>query len=175
MATERTATTTWTGDLVNGRGSVTLGSGIASEMPATWASRTSRSEGMTSPEELVAAAHASCFSMALTHGLTQSGYHATTLEVSATVTLEEVDGVPTITTSDLEVEGAVPEVDAATFMQIATDAGKNCPMSRALGPLEISVRATLIHVEEEPDAEDSSGDPVLDDAEPGDLDSHDVA
>jgi osmotically inducible protein OsmC len=164
MATEQTATCSWTGTLVEGRGSVSLASGAAADLPATWASRTTRSDGMTSPEELVAAAHASCFSMALTHGLSESGFTPETLEVSATVRLEEIEGVPTITTSDLDVTGVVPGIDAGTFIQVATDAGRNCPVSRALGPLEISVRATL-----------ESGDGVLDDPEAGDLDAHDVA
>ena len=174
MASERSATCVWTGELVDGRGSVSLGSGVASELPATWASRTSRSDGMTSPEELVAAAHASCFSMALSHGLSQSGYTPERLEVSATITLEEVDGVPTITTSDLDVVGVVPEIDAASFIQVATDAGRNCPMSRALGPLEISVRAVLAEPEDE-DEDAALGDGMLDDAESGDLDPDDVA
>ena len=175
MASERTATCVWTGELIHGRGSVSLASGAASEMPATWASRTSRSDGMTSPEELVAAAHASCFSMALSHGLSQSGHTPERLEVSATVRLEEVEGVPTITTSDLDVVGVVPEIDAASFMMLATEAGRNCPMSRALGPLEISVRAVLAEEEEDEDEGDGSDDAMLDDPEPGDLDPHDVA
>jgi osmotically inducible protein OsmC len=166
MATERSATCTWTGDLVGGRGSVSLGSGAATDLPATWASRTSRSDGMTSPEELIAAAHASCFSMALTHGLTDGGFAAERLEVSATVTLEELEGVPTITTSDIDVTGAVPGIDPGTFILLATDAGRNCPVSRALGPLEISVRAVLA---------EASDDGVLDHPEPLDLDADDVA
>jgi lipoyl-dependent peroxiredoxin len=144
MATERSAICTWTGELVSGHGDITFDSGAVTDLPVTWASRTSEPGGLTSPEELVAAAHASCFSMALTHGLSEAGFTASRLEVSSTVTLDQVDGIPTITTSDLVVEGLVPDIDAATFIQVATDAGKNCPMSRALGPLEISVTAMLV-------------------------------
>ena len=140
---ERSATCNWFGNLVQGSGLVEGISGALGELPVTWASRTSRAEGRTSPEELIAAAHASCFSMALSHGLTQGGSPPDELHVTATVTLEEVDGVPTITTSDLVVTGVVPGIDASEFIQAATEAGKNCPVSRALGALDISVTATL--------------------------------
>src|SRR5919201_391692 len=90
---ERTATTVWEGDLAHGNGVLSLTSGAASDLPVTWASRTERSEGKTSPEELVAAAHASCFSMALSHALAESGHAPERLDVSATVTLS-LDGGP---------------------------------------------------------------------------------
>jgi lipoyl-dependent peroxiredoxin len=140
---ERTATCSWDGDLVHGAGVVTGASGALGDLPVTWASRTERSDGKTSPEELIAAAHASCFSMALSHGLAQAGNPPDHLDVQATVTLEERDGAPTITRSDLSVTGRVPGLDAGGFIQAATDAGKNCPVSRALAPLDISVTATL--------------------------------
>jgi osmotically inducible protein OsmC len=147
MATERTATCVWSGELVYGDGSVTLESGAAGELPVTWASRTSRAEGMTSPEELIAAAHAACFSMALSFGLSQEGHAAERLEVSATVTLDAIEGVPTITASDIVVDAAVPGISPEAFIQLATEAGKNCPVSRALGPLAISVTANLVEPE----------------------------
>ena len=87
---ERTATTVWEGDLAHGNGVLSLKSGAAPDLPVTWASRTERSDGKTSPEELIAAAHASCFSMALSHELAQAGNPPERLDVSATVTL--VDG-----------------------------------------------------------------------------------
>jgi lipoyl-dependent peroxiredoxin len=140
---ERTATCRWDGDLAHGGGMVTGASGALGELPVTWASRTERSDGKTSPEELIAAAHASCFSMALSHGLTEAGNPPEHLEVSATVTLDLVNGAPTVTASDLVVSGRVAGVDAEGFIQAATDAGKNCPISRALGSVDISVTATL--------------------------------
>ncbi len=144
MATaERTATCNWDGDLAHGSGVVVGASGALDDLAVTWASRTERSDGKTSPEELIAAAHASCFSMALAHGLTEAGNAPEHLQVSAKVTLDEQDGAPTITTSDLVVTGRVPGLDAEGFIQAATEAGKNCPVSRALGPVDISVTATL--------------------------------
>ena len=140
---ERTATCSWDGDLAHGNGVVVGSSGALDDLAVTWASRTQRSDGKTSPEELIAAAHASCFSMALAHGLTEAGNPPEHLEVNATVTLDEVDGAPTITTSDLIVSGRVPGLNAEGFIQAATEAGKNCPVSRALGPVDISVTATL--------------------------------
>jgi osmotically inducible protein OsmC len=140
---ERTANTRWDGDLAHGNGKVTGASGALGELPVTWASRTERSDGKTSPEELVAAAHAACFSMALSHTLTQGGNPPDHLEVSAKVTLDERDGAPTVTTSELTVTGTVPGIDQAAFTQAAADAGENCPISRALAGVDISVEATL--------------------------------
>ena len=139
---ERTANTAWDGDLPHGSGTVTATSG-AFELPVTWASRTERSEGKTSPEELIAAAHAACYSMALSHGLGEAGNPPEHLDVSSKVTLDLVDGAPTVTTSELTVKGRVPGIDQATFEQAAFDAGRNCPVSRALSGIEITVDATL--------------------------------
>ncbi len=147
MEAERTATCRWEGDLASGRGVLAGGSGALSELPVTWASRTGRAGGRTSPEELIAAAHASCFSMALAHGLGEAGTPAEWLEVSATVLLEERDGAPTVTASELDVTGRVPGLEAVGFIHAATEAGKSCPVSRALGTLEISVHATLAEPE----------------------------
>jgi osmotically inducible protein OsmC len=140
---ERRASTDWEGDLAHGQGAVKLDSGALDSFEVTWASRTERSQGKTSPEELVAAAHASCFSMALSHGLTQAGHAPERLSVSAKVTLDERDGAPTVTTSELTVTGTVPGIDQSQFEQAAADAGENCPISRALAGVEITVNATL--------------------------------
>ncbi len=139
---ERTANTAWDGDLPHGSGTVTATSG-AFELPVTWASRTQRSEGKTSPEELIAAAHAACYSMALSHGLGEAGTPPEHLDVSSKVTLDIVEGAPTVTTSELTVNGRVPGVDQAAFEQAAFDAGRNCPVSRALSGIKITVNATL--------------------------------
>jgi lipoyl-dependent peroxiredoxin len=140
---ERSATTEWDGDLAHGYGTVKVDSGAFDTFPVTWASRTERSDGKTSPEELVAAAHASCFSMALAHGLTQAGHTPEHLAVNAKVTLDERDSAPTVTTSELTVTGRVPGIDQAAFEQAAAEAGRDCPISRALGGVEITVNATL--------------------------------
>ena len=141
---ERTATCSWDGDLAHGNGTVTGASGGLGDLPVTWASRTERSDGKTSPEELVAAAHASCYSMALSHGLTEAGNPPEHLDVSAKVTLDLKDGAPTVTTSEITVSGRVPNIDQQAFERAANDAGKNCPISRALGSVEITVSATLL-------------------------------
>ena len=140
---ERTAEAVWQGDLAHGTGTVNGSSGALTDLEVTWASRTERSAGKTSPEELVAAAHASCFSMALAHELSQAGHAPQQLEVAARVTLDEQDGQPTVTTSHLTVAGHVPGIDQEEFIKAATSAGKNCPISRALQGVEISVEATL--------------------------------
>jgi osmotically inducible protein OsmC len=141
---ERTAQTTWEGSLTKGGGRVTGASGGFGELPVTWASRTERSAGQTSPEELIAAAHSSCFAMALSHELGQGGHEPQRLEVTAVVTLEMVDDAPTVTRSALTVAGSVPGIDAAGFEAAAQAAGKNCPISRLLaGGAQITGAATL--------------------------------
>jgi lipoyl-dependent peroxiredoxin len=140
---ERSATTGWDGDLAHGNGTVNGASGALDALSVTWASRTERSDGKTSPEELIAAAHSSCFSMALAHGLTEAGNAPEHLDVTAKVALDLVDGAPTVTTSELTVSGRVPGIDQAAFEQAASDAGKNCPISRALAGVQITVNATL--------------------------------
>jgi osmotically inducible protein OsmC len=140
---ERSATTAWDGDLPHGSGVLNGTSGALTDLSVTWASRTQRSEGKTSPEELIAAAHSSCFSMALSNELSQGGNDPEHLEVTAKVTLDEKDGAPTVTTSELTVTGRVPGIDQSAFEQAAHTAGQNCPISRALAGLVISVTATL--------------------------------
>ena len=145
---ERRAEVTWEGSLIEGKGNIdSVGSGALSDLPVTWASRTERSDGKTSPEELIAAAHASCFSMALSGGLTKGGNTPERLHVTAVCTADRVDGALTITNVDLEVTGRVPGLDAEGFEKAANDAKENCPVSRALkGSVQLSVKA---HLEEE--------------------------
>jgi osmotically inducible protein OsmC len=139
---ERTANTIWEGDLAHGNGTTSLASGAAPDLPVTWASRTQRSDGKTSPEELIAAAHASCFSMALSNGLAEAGNTAERLDVSATVTLD-TDAIK-IVSSHITVRGVVPGLDADGFAQAAQGAAEGCPVSGALkGNLEITVDAQL--------------------------------
>jgi osmotically inducible protein OsmC len=140
---ERSATTGWDGDLAHGAGTVNGASGALDDLAVTWASRTERSDGKTSPEELIAAAHSSCFSMALSHGLSEAGNAPEHLDVTSKVTLDLKDGAPTVTTSELTVKGRVPGVDQAGFEEAAQEAGKNCPISRALAGVQITVHATL--------------------------------
>jgi osmotically inducible protein OsmC len=142
---ERSAQTIWEGSLTKGAGRVSGASGALGELPVTWASRTERSNGQTSPEELIAAAHSSCFAMALSHELTQGGNEPEQLDVSAVVTLDRVDDAPTVTRSALTVSGRVPGLDAAGFEAAAQGAGANCPISRLLagGSAEITVDASL--------------------------------
>jgi osmotically inducible protein OsmC len=140
---ERSATTGWDGDLAHGAGTLNGASGALNDLAVTWASRTERSDGKTSPEELIAAAHSSCFSMALSHGLSEAGNAPEHLDVTAKVTLDLKDGAPTVTTSELTVKGRVPGVDQAGFEEAAQEAGRNCPVSRALAGVQITVNATL--------------------------------
>ena len=140
---QRSATTVWEGNLPRGRGNLSGASGALTDLGVTWASRTERSNGQTSPEELIAAAHSSCFSMALSNELSQGGHDPDRLEVTAQVTLDERDGAPTVTTSELTVTGTVPGIDQAGFEAAAQEAGKNCPISRALAGVQISVDAKL--------------------------------
>ena len=145
MAAERTATSVWQGGLAQGSGKVALKSGaVAEELPVTWASRTERSEGKTSPEELIAAAHAACFSMALSHELGQAGHEPEQLDVSATATFDQVGDAFKVTTMKLSVRGRVPGIDESGFREAAEAAKEGCPVSGALkGNVEISLEASL--------------------------------
>ncbi len=145
MAEIRSASVVWTGDLQSGSGIITyVTSGVISRLPVTWAARTSAHDGKTSPEELLAAAHASCFSMAFSSRLAKNGTPATQLDVKAEVTFAQGDAGWKVASSHLTVSGDVPGIDAATFEQLADDAKDNCPISVALkGNVELSVDATL--------------------------------
>ena len=141
MATERSATATWQGDLTSGSGEIDKApSGAFGPLPVTWTSRTEQPNGKTSPEELLAAAHAACFSMALANGLAQSGNAPETLRTSATVTFVPGTGV---TKSELTVVGSVPGLDEDAFRVAAEDAKENCPISKALGGVEKTLDAKL--------------------------------
>jgi len=129
VATTRTAHTVWEGELIKGSGEVTFDSSGIGVQPVTWASRAEDANGKTSPEELIAAAHSSCFSMALSHGLTGAGTPPTRLETKADVTFQPGEGITGI---HLTVRGEVPGLDAAGFAAAAEDAKKNCPVSQAL-------------------------------------------
>lgn len=142
---QRRADAVWEGTLAQGHGAVTFTSGAAGPLPVTWASRTARSEGKTSPEELVAAAHASCYSMALSGILGEAGTPPERLDVSATVTFGQVDGGFKVVSSALEVKGAVPGADAAAFLEAAEKAKVGCPISGALkGNVAITLTAELV-------------------------------
>jgi osmotically inducible protein OsmC len=145
MAAVRTATVTWTGTLAEGSGTVTAGtSELFVDLPVSWASRTEDPDGRTSPEELLAAAHASCFAMALSGGLVRGGTPPDHLHVSASVTFDRVDEKWTVTGSELDVVGVVPGIDEAGFEAAALGAKDNCPISRALsGDVAVSVNAAL--------------------------------
>jgi osmotically inducible protein OsmC len=145
MSARRKAEVVWKGDLMSGSGEiVSSGSGALSNLGVNWASRTEESDGSTSPEELIAAAHASCFSMALSHGLAQAGHAPEQLDVSAVVTFEQVEGGWKIASSELEVQGTVPGMDEAAFQEAAEQAKEGCPVSGALkGNVEMSVNARL--------------------------------
>ncbi len=145
MAATRTATVTWTGTLAEGSGTVTAGSSeLFRDLPVSWVARTEAPAGQTSPEELLAAAHASCFSMALSGALNRAGTPPDHLHVSATVTFDKVDDTWTVTRSEIDVVGVVPGLDDAGFDAAAQGAGTGCPISRALaGNVEIVVDATL--------------------------------
>lgn len=119
-------------------------SGALPGFPVTWASRTKRSQGKSSPEELIAAAHAACFSMALSNTLANSGNPPERLTVTATVSFDMADGAPAVTSSALEVVGRVPGMDAAGFEQAAVSAKDGCPVSRALkGNVDIQLNARI--------------------------------
>jgi osmotically inducible protein OsmC len=141
MATESSASTTWRGSLEKGSGTTHPESGAFPDVEVTWASRTTRSAGKTSPEELLAAAHASCYCMALSHELTEGGNEPEQLTATATVAFVPGEGVKS---SHIVVHGRVPGIDESQFRAAAASAGENCPISGALrGNIEISVDATF--------------------------------
>ena len=145
MSAKRTAHALWNGDLMNGDGVVSaITSGTFSNLSVSWKARTEVPGGSTSPEELVAAAHASCFSMALSAGLGRSGTPPTRLEVDATVTFDQVEGGWKVISSELKVNGTVPGLDLDGFRAAAESAKDGCPISQMMkGNVELSVEATL--------------------------------
>ena len=142
MATDRTMSTTWNGTLMDGAGTIhEAGSGAFGALPVSWASRAEAPNGKTSPEELIAAAHSACFSMALAHALAQAGTPADQLDTSATLTFVPGEGITKIA---LSVRGSVPGIDADGFVAAAEGAKVGCPVSKALAAVpEITLDAAL--------------------------------
>ncbi|MFE5791832.1 OsmC family protein [Streptomyces sp. NPDC056503] len=140
MATVRHAHTIWQGDLLKGSGVVSLDSSGLGSYDVSWPARSEEPNGKTSPEELIAAAHSSCFSMALSHGLAGAGNPPTRLETKADVTFQPGEGITGI---HLTVRGEVPGLDAEGFAAAAEDAKKNCPVSQALTGTTITLTAEL--------------------------------
>ncbi len=140
MATTRTARTRWSGSLLEGSGQVTLESSGIGTYDVTWASRAETPEGRTSPEELIAAAHSSCFSMALSSGLAKGGTPPESLETSADVTFQPGEGITGI---HITVRATVPGLSAEDFVTAAEGAKENCPVSKALAGTTITLDAAL--------------------------------
>jgi lipoyl-dependent peroxiredoxin len=145
MAAVRRAEVTWSGSLADGQGTVSaVSSGAFSDLPVSWTARTESAGGKTSPEELVAAAHASCFAMAFSGRLGRAGSPPERLAVSADVTFDQVDGGWKVASSQLTVRGVVPGMSNEDFVREAEAAKDGCPISGALkGNVELSVDAAL--------------------------------
>jgi len=144
MATKSTAEAVWEGDLPHGHGRVKGTSGGLGETSVSWAARTGTASGLTTPEELLAAAHAACYSMALSAGLGRQQKPPERLRVSATATFDKVGDGWKVTTMEITVVGKVPGLSAAEFEAAAKAAGEGCPISGALkGNVAVSVRASL--------------------------------
>jgi osmotically inducible protein OsmC len=143
MATQKTASAIWEGTLAEGSGKVSLGSGAVSDLAVTWKDRAEGGEG-TSPEELIAGAHASCVLMALAGGLARAGTPPTRLESQATTTFDKVGEGFAITTIALRIRGQVDGIDDDGFREAAEGAKANCPVSQALsGNVEVTLDASL--------------------------------
>jgi len=145
MATTRRADATWSGDLLSGRGSVTAATtGVFRDLPTTWASRIGEPEGVTSPEELLATAHASCFSMAVSNELAKAGTPPSKVTVSVAVTGDKLESGWTVLSSAITVRAVVPGATEGSLREAAEKAKDGCPISKALkGNVELSVEATL--------------------------------
>jgi osmotically inducible protein OsmC len=141
MATIRTANAHWEGPLIGGQGTVSLDSSKVGTFEVNWASRAEAANGRTSPEELIAAAHSTCFSMALSHGLAGAGTPPTTIDTKADVTFQPGEGITGI---HLTVRGSVPGLTAEQFEAATQDAKANCPVSKALTGTTITLEATLV-------------------------------
>lgn len=141
MATVRTANAHWEGSLLEGSGTVELASSGLATFDVSWPARSEAANGKTSPEELIAAAHSTCYSMALSHGLAGAGTPPTTVDTSADVTFQPGQGITGI---HLTVKAAVPGLTAEQFAEAAEGAKKNCPVSAALTGTTITLDATLV-------------------------------
>lgn len=140
MSVTSEATTAWKGSLFEGSGEVTFTSSGIGTFDVNWKARSEGSSSVTTPEELLAGAHSSCFSMALSNALTDNGTPPESIDATASVTFIPGTG---ITGSHLNVNAVVPGIDAATFEKIANDAKANCPVSQALAGIDITLEATL--------------------------------
>ncbi|MEU4197265.1 OsmC family protein [Kribbella sp. NPDC026611] len=140
MATIRTAKAHWEGSLMEGAGQVALESSGVGTYDVTWASRANDANGKTSPEELIAAAHSTCFSMALSHALAQAGHAPDSIDTQADVTFQPGEGITGI---KLSVNGNVPGLTADEFAEYAEGAKKNCPVSQALSAVPITLDVTF--------------------------------
>lgn len=140
MTVTSEASTTWKGSLIEGSGTVSLDTSHNGSFPVDWKARSEGSESITTPEELIAAAHSSCFSMEFSHQLAQNGTPPDSVETTASVTFKPGVG---ITGSHLNVNAVVPGLDQTTFDRIAENARANCPVSKALAGVEITLEATL--------------------------------
>ncbi|CAN5167573.1 OsmC family peroxiredoxin [soil metagenome] len=140
MSVTSEATTLWFGDLFHGKGTTSLDSSDAAEFPITWAARSAGEAGITTPEELLGAAHSACFAMAFSNGLASNGTPPESLQVTAAVTFEPGTG---ITGSHLLVSAKIPGLAEADFQRLAADAKANCPVSQALAGIPITLEASL--------------------------------
>jgi lipoyl-dependent peroxiredoxin len=142
---ESRASAVWEGNLVDGSGVVSAESGLFADAPITWAARTQRPDPKTSPEELIAAAHAACYAMAFSHTLAEAGSPAERVSVNAVCHLTPVEGGGVaVSRTDLDVHGMVPGLDQQAFERLADEGDQGCPVSNALrGNVEISITATL--------------------------------
>ena len=141
---KRSARAVWGGDLAGGSGTVGAGSGAFSDLAVSWSARTEQPDGLTSPEELIAAAHASCYAMACSNALASGGHAPERLEVTATCHLDQADPGVRISRVELDVSGRVPGLDASGFQRAAEEGERGCPVSNALrGDVEIELRARL--------------------------------
>lgn len=143
---KRHATAVWQGALADGKGKIDTQSGTLKDTPYSFKGRFQDEEGRsgTNPEELIAAAHAGCFAMQLSHFLAENGTPATKLEARAVVTVQEAAGGGfEITQSAIELEGTVPGIHEETFIRIAREAKEGCPVSKALGAIEVTLDARL--------------------------------
>jgi osmotically inducible protein OsmC len=139
---KRSASAKWSGDLKSGKGAISSVSGVFNDMPYSFKTRFEEAITGTNPEELIAAAHAGCFSMALSNDLASAGHTPESVETKADLTLDFVDGKPTITKIHLTVDASVPGIETGEFMTFAEGAKKNCPVSRVLNA-DITMTANL--------------------------------
>ncbi len=142
---ESRASAVWEGNLVEGHGRVSASSGVFTDLDLTWAARTNRPDPKTSPEELIAAAHAACYSMAFSHTLAEAGHAPEQVSVTAVCHFTPIEGGGfSVSKMELDVHGRVPGVDAEAFQHLAEEGERGCPVSNALrGNVEIVLRATL--------------------------------